>query len=102
MSLVNLSLHHGATLPEAEAQLAATAADVQTKFGQFVKGVEWAEDRRRVKFLGPGLWIEMRVDATHVHAEGDLPALSGLLGGGVKRALGAALKTRFPKALPEK
>ena len=102
MSLVNLSLNHGATLPEAEAQLAATAADVQSKFGAFVKQIDWAEDRRRVKFTGPGVWVEMRVDATHVHAEGDVPALSGLLGGGVRAALGSALKRRFPKALPEK
>ena len=102
MSLVNLSLHHGATLPEAEAQLAATAAEVRTRFGQFVKGVEWGEDRRRVKFLGPGMWVEMRVDATHVHAEGDIPAVSGLLGGGVKNVLGGVLKRQFPKALPEK
>ena len=102
MSLVNLSLNHGATLAEAEAQLAGTAEEVQTRFGQFVKGVEWGEDRRRVKFLGPGMWIEMRVDATHVHAEGDVPALSGLLGGGVKNLLASVLKRQFPKALPEK
>ena len=102
MPLVNLSLHHGATLPEAEAQLAATAADVQSKFGAFVKATEWDADRRGVKFVGPGVWIAMRVDATHVHCEGDVPAVSGLLGGGVKKLLGGVLKRRFPKALPEK
>ena len=102
MSLVNLSLHHGATPAEAEAQLAATAEDVRARFGRFVKDVEWSEDRRLVKFLGPGVWVEMRVDATHVHAEGDVPALSGLLGGSVKNLLGGVLKRQFPKALPEK
>ena len=102
MPLVNVSLKHGATLAEAEEQLSQTVAEVTGKFGGFVRGVEWAEDRRAVKIDGPGLWVSMRVDAEHVHAEGDVPALTGLLGGGVKKALEGVLKRKFPKALPEK
>ena len=102
MSLVNISMKHGATLAEAEEQLSQTIAEVTSKFGGFVREVEWAEDRRRVKVTGPGLWVAMSVDAQHVRAEGDIPALTGLLGGGVKKALEGALKRKFPQALPEK
>ena len=102
MSLVNVSMKHGATLPEAEQQLSQTVAEVSTKFGGFVRGVEWAEDRRRVKLTGPGMWVSMSVDADSVHAEGDIPAIAGLLGGGVRKAIEGALKRQFPKALPEK
>ncbi len=102
MSLINLSMQHGSTLAEAEEQLSQTVAEVTSKFGGFVRGVEWAEDRRTVKLNGPGMWVSMRVDAEHVHAEGDVPALSGLLGGGVKKALEGVIKRKFPKALPEK
>ena len=102
MALVNLSMKHGATLPEAETQLSQTVAEVTNRFGAFVRGVDWAEDRRSVKLTGPGMWVSMRVDATDVHCEGDIPAVSNLLGGGVRKALGAVLKRQFPKALPEK
>ncbi|QDT16957.1 polyhydroxyalkanoic acid system family protein [Alienimonas californiensis] len=102
MPLVNLSMKHGATLAEAEEQLSQTVAEVTAKFGGFVRGVEWGEDRRRVKLIGPGMWVSMQVDAEHIHAEGDVPALTGLLGGGVKKALEGAIKRKFPKALPEK
>ena len=102
MPLVNVSMKHGATLAEAEEQLSQTVAEVTTKFGSFVRGVEWGENRRSVKLTGPGIWVSMTVDAEHVHAEGDVPALTGLLGGGVKKALEGAIKRKFPKALPQK
>ncbi|NNJ25844.1 polyhydroxyalkanoic acid system family protein [Alienimonas chondri] len=102
MPLVNVSMKHGATLAEAEEQLSQTVAEITSKAGQFVRSVEWDEDRRKVKMTGPGVWVSMRVDAEHVHAEGDVPALSGLLGGGVRKALEGAIKRKFPKALPEK
>ena len=102
MSLVNLSMKHGTDLAEAEQQLARTVAQVTAQFGAFVTGVEWADDRRAVKFTGPGVWVAMRVDEVHVHAEGDVPMISNLLGGGVRAKLEQALRKQFPKALPEK
>ena len=102
MALVDLSMKHGATLAEAEEQLAKTVAQVTTQFGAFVRGVAWGEDRRSVKLTGPGMWITMSVDAETVRCEGDAPMISNLLGGGVKKLLGGAIKRQFPKALPEK
>ena len=102
MPLVNLSMAHGTTAAEAEANLARTAEDVTGKFGAFVRSVEWDADRRGVKFAGPGAWVRMTVDATHVHCEGDIPALAGLLGGGARNLIEGAVKKRFPKALPAK
>ena len=102
MPLINVSMKHGATLAEAEEQLSQTVAEVTSKFGSFVRAVEWQEDRRGVKLTGPGVWVTMKVDAEFVHAEGDVPALSGLLGGSVKKALEGAIKRKFPKALPQK
>ena len=102
MSLINLSMKHNTTLAEAEAQLAETVATVEKQFGSFVHTVEWDRDRRGVKFTGPGAWVTMKVDAEHVHAAGDIPVVSRLLGGAAKKMLEGTIKKQFPKALPEK
>ncbi|MEM9702444.1 MAG: hypothetical protein AAF907_08375, partial [Planctomycetota bacterium] len=100
MSLVNVSLKHDSTLEEAKRQLAQTVAEIAAKFGGFIHQTEWSEDRRAVRLHGPGMWVSMKVDAEFVHAEGDIPALRGLLGRGMKGVLEGALRKSFPKALP--
>jgi hypothetical protein len=95
MSLINVSLKHGRTLPEARASLEKAVADVQGMFSAMIQRADWSSDRNRVRIDGTGFWVEMTVDDQHVHATGDLPFLGGLLGGGLRKIL----EDRFQKKL---
>jgi hypothetical protein len=99
MSLINLSLKHGRTLPEARASLEKAVKDVQDMFGAMIQRADWSSDRNRVRMDGAGFWVEMSVDDQHVHATGDIPFLGGLLGGPLGGGLKKILEQRFPKKL---
>ena len=49
MSLINLSLKHGRTLPEARASLEKAVKDVQDMFGAMIQRADWSSDRNRVR-----------------------------------------------------
>ena len=105
MPLVNVSVKHNTTFDDAKVRLDGAVADVQTKFASVVKNVAWSPDRTAVKLTGPGVIVDLKVDAEHVHATGDIPLLN-LLGGGLKQritdGLKGALQRNFPKGIPEK
>lgn len=105
MPLVNVSVKHNTTFDDAKVRLDGAVADVQTKFAAVVKNVTWAPDRTAVTLTGPGVIVDLKVDAEHVHATGDIPLLN-LLGGGLKQrisdGLKRALQRHFPKGIAEK
>ncbi len=92
MSLIQVKLKHGRTFDDAKAHLARAVADVQARFGVMVQKAEWSAARDAVTLAGPGVRLDLRVDAEEVHVEGDIPLLGGLLGGssGVKKMVEAA------------
>ena len=106
MPLVNVSVKHNTTFDDAKKRLEEAVADVQTRFAAAVKNVTWGPDRTAVTLTGPGVIIELKVDAEHVHATGDIPLLGSLLGSGLGKKISEGLKgtlTRhFPKGIPEK
>lgn len=65
-----------------------------------IQRVEWAADRSRVKLEGVGFWVEMSVDAQALHATGDIPILSRLLGGQMAASLSQIIERTFQKKLP--
>jgi hypothetical protein len=99
MPLINLSLEHGCTLPEARTSLEKAVNDLQGTFGAMVQRATWNGDRDRVRIDGSGFWVEMSVDARHVHATGDIPFLAGLLSGPLGGGLKRILEQRFKKQL---
>lgn len=105
MPLVNVSVKHNTTYDDAKTRLEGAVADVQGRFASVVKNIEWAPDRTAVKLTGPGVIVDLRIDAENVHASGDVPLLN-LLGGGIKQrisdGLKGALQRHFPKGIPEK
>ena len=100
MSLINLSLKHGRTLPEARTSLEKAVGDVQGLFAGMIQRADWSSDRNRVRMEGTGFWVEMSVDDQHVHATGDIPFLGGLLGGPLAGGLKKVLEQTFQKKLP--
>jgi hypothetical protein len=97
--LINLTFQHGQTLDEAGHHLQTTVDQVSRQFPAFVRRVEWAGDRKRVKLEGVGFWVEMWVDAQELHATGDIPTLR-LLGGSLNSGLKQILQQTFQKKLP--
>jgi hypothetical protein len=99
MSIVNVSLKHGRNISEARSSLEKAVTDVQGLFGPMIQRADWSSDRNRVRINGSGFWVEMRVDDEHVYATGDIPFLSGLLGGPLGGGLKKILEERFRKRL---
>ncbi|MGC1272257.1 MAG: polyhydroxyalkanoic acid system family protein [Planctomycetaceae bacterium] len=106
MSLINMSVKHGTTFDDAKKRLEGAVADVQTRFASAVKNVTWTPDRTAVTLTGPGVVVDLKVDAEHVHATGDIPLLGNLLGSGfgqkISEGLKGTLQRHFPKGIPEK
>jgi hypothetical protein len=65
-----------------------------------LRRVEWAVNRDRVRLKGVGFWIELWVDALAVHATGDAPILSRLLGSSLGSRLRQIIERTFQKQLP--
>jgi hypothetical protein len=99
MPLINLSVKHGRTLEEARAQLESTVRQVEANFGAMLNQVAWSPDRSGVKILGPGLEIEMQVDAAEVHLTADMPILGKLLGSRFATGLKQLVERNFQKKL---
>lgn len=99
MALINLSLKHGQSLEEARSHLETAVHKVHSQFRMLVRQVAWSADRSRVRLDGVGFWVEMWVDAQEVHASGDIPLLSGLLGSPVTTGLKQIIQQTFQKKL---
>lgn len=86
----------------------AAVAEAQTKFAGMVSEVKWSPDKTGVTLTGPGVVVQLRVDAEQVHATADIPLL-GMLGGGLAKSgigktvadgLRGLVARHFPKGLP--
>jgi hypothetical protein len=80
MALIQVQVEHGRSQAEARDRLAKAVGEVQSRFGSMVRTCEWSPARDSVMLTGPGVRLDLRVDATHVHVSGDLPLLASLLG----------------------
>ena len=98
-SLITLSVKHGRTLDDARQRLEMTVNQVQSQFATMVDRTEWSSDRNTVRLVGKGFWVEMRVDPTDVHINGDIPILGKLLGGPLTAGLKKIVEKNFQKKL---
>jgi len=100
MSVINLSLEHGQTLEQARTRMRTAVGEVQNRFGALVRSVSWSAEGDQARIDGAGFWVEMKVDAKHLHATGDIPVLAGLLGGPMTKGLKQIVEHTFQKKLP--
>ena len=101
MPLIDVTVAHGRTLEDARRALERAVDQVTAQFSAVVRSVVWSADRTRVTLQGVGVRVEMWVDATDVHAVGDIPALGALLGGPLASGLKQILEQTFQKRLPK-
>ena len=101
MSLINLSVKHGRSLDEARSNLEKAVGDVHGLLKSMVRRTEWSPNRDRVRIDGTGFWVEMKVDAEHVHATGHIPFpfLGGFLGGPIAGELKQIVEKTFQRKL---
>jgi len=100
MPFISLTIAHGQTLEEARRRLEQAVREVSDRLKSGIRHVEWTADRNRVKLEGPGIWVELWVDARDVHATGDIPMLGALFGGPVAAGLKQVIEHTFQKKLP--
>jgi hypothetical protein len=110
MSLLNLSVKHGTSLAEAQQRMQAAVDEAQAKFAGAISQTNWSPDRKSVTLHGPGVVVELKVDAEQVHATADMPLL-GILAGGLGRSglgkgltdgIRGLLSRHFPPGLPNR
>jgi hypothetical protein len=99
MSVINVSLEHGQTFEQARSRMRTAVGDAQKLFGALVRTVSWNANGDQARIDGTGFWIEMKVDAKHLHATGDIPVLAGLLGGPMAKRLEQVVERSFQKKL---
>ncbi len=94
MPLIDLKIQHGQSFDSARGRLETAVGDVQKKFGAVVRTVAWSPARDSVSLQGPGIKLDIRVDPTEVHVQGDLPLIASLMGGsgGVRKMIESAFK----------
>jgi hypothetical protein len=80
MPLIQVKVKHGRSLSEARDRLARAVGEVQGRFGPMIKTCEWSPSRDSVVLTGPGVRLDLLVDAVDVHVSGDIPLLASLLG----------------------
>src|SRR3954451_13134341 len=97
MSLLNLSVKHGQTWEVARVNFEKGIEDAARTFGSWLQRVEWAPDRTKAKLFGPGIEVEMWVDAQEVHAKGDIPVFARLVEAPLKKFLHQTFQKQIPR-----
>ena len=93
MPLIQVNVKHGRTLDEARDRLVRAVTELQNRFGPMLKSCEWSPSRSAVVLAGPGVRLDVSVDASEVHVSGDVPLLASLIGADrVKQIVEATFK----------
>jgi Putative polyhydroxyalkanoic acid system protein (PHA_gran_rgn) len=80
MALIQVKVKHGRSHSEARDRLARAVGELQGRFGPMIRTCEWSPSRDSVALTGPGVRLDLVVDAIDVHVSGDIPLLASLLG----------------------
>ena len=95
MPLITFAIEHHRTPDDARERLAAAVDQAKRQYGPMIQSAEWSADRNSVTMNGVGAVVDLRVDASHVHAAIDVPMLGNLLGGQVAESLKQILRKQI-------
>jgi len=100
MPTFRFAIQHGQALDEARGRLEAAVVEASGRFGPLIRRIDWSDDRRSVTLEGSGFRVDLRVDPSELHVEGDVGLLGSLAGNplvvGLKQVLQNAFKTQLP------
>lgn len=97
MPLITFAIEHRRNRDDARERLAAAVDQAKRQYGPMIRTVEWSDDREAVQMAGAGAVVDLRVDASHVHAAIDVPMLGNLLGGQVAESLKQILRKQIAR-----
>jgi hypothetical protein len=80
MSDINFKFKHGRSIEDASAKLHFAVDELQQRLGGVIQKAEWSENNTHVHLTAENFNADVWVDPTEVHATGDVPVLSGVLG----------------------
>ena len=98
MAQVNLSFEHGQPWDAARTNFETAVARAQEAHPRWIHGVAWSEDRTAATLTGPSYVVNLRLDATHVHAQGRVPLALKLLEPSVRRFVERTLQAQARQA----
>ena len=81
MPLIEFNIAHNRTEADARARLVEAVDEVKRRYGPLIRRVDWSPDGGSVTLDASGAITLMRVDASRIHAEVDVPIIGKLLGG---------------------
>ena len=87
MASLNMSFPHGQSVEVARERFELGISEAKTKFGQYIKNVEWGPDRTSARLSGAGFDVNLRVDDVAVHAVGTIPFFAKTLEAPVRKFL---------------
>ena len=93
MSAFKMSVKHGQPFEVAKANFEKGITSAAAQFGQFIKTVDWADDRTAARLGGPGFSVDLKVDAEAVHASGEVPFFVRFMEGPIRKFVEQTLKS---------
>lgn len=73
MARLDFSLEHHQTPEAAQARFEAGIEEAISRFGSWVQGVEWSENRQAATIRGSGYEVRLWYDERLLHAQGHIP-----------------------------
>ena len=92
MAALDTTVKHGRDFATARANFEEAVTAASTKYGQFIREVEWSEDRTEARLTGPGFDVLLRVDPEVVRATGTVPFFVRMLEGPVMKFIEETLR----------
>jgi len=91
MARVDLAIDHGQEPAAARVNFERAITAAQTRFGTWLRQVNWSDDRSSVKLAGPGFDVELTCDEQKVYVRGTVPIAFKLMEGPIKSFIAQAL-----------
>ena len=92
MAQLDMAVEHGQTLEAARENFEKAVAAAQTKYGTWIRRMDWSPDRTAVNVAGTGFDVRLSYDDRKVYARGTIPMALKLLEGPIRAFVARALE----------
>ncbi len=92
MAQLDMAVEHGQTLEAARENFEKAIAAARTKYGTWIRRMDWSPDRTAVSVAGIGFDVRLSYDDRKVYARGTIPMVLKLLEGPIWAFVAQALE----------